>query len=107
MWVNKAVYRALLRELAEQRREVRALREAVELERHENRLAERHWSNSLLRAKQSYPLTEKPAEPPKPATRLKPQIDQGELEALQREAIRHGLDPSEALRVLEQEKGIS
>lgn len=81
---------------------------ALELERHENRLAERHWANQLLRAKQAFPL--QPEKEAKPAPRANPVgtlIDPGELEALETEALRLGIDPARAREILYNEHGIT
>lgn len=92
MWLPKLAYTQLLRTLAEERRRVRRLEEALELERHENRLAERHWSDSLLRAKQSFPMQKTPVPVREAELILEPVIDDGVIEAHKQWAKDHGID---------------
>lgn len=106
MWVSKREYQGLLNQLKLAEERADKAEAALELERHENRRAERHWSNSLLRAKQSFPQVEEKPPPPPPLPR-KPEIDPGELAALEAEAIRQGLDPARAREVLLQEQGFN
>lgn len=107
MWVSKREYQGLLDRVAAAESRAAQAEESLELERHENRLAERHWSNAILRAKQAYPMAaEKPVEATKPPPR-QPVIDPGELEALQNEARRLNIDPREAERILRAEKGLN
>lgn len=92
MWLPRSAYRQLLRTVAEERRRARRAENALELERHENRAAERHWANMLLRAKQSYPMqTEKPKPVEQPLI-LEPVIDPGIVEAHRQFARDHGID---------------
>lgn len=87
-------------------------RAALDFERAENRRSERHWANQLLRAKSSFPLESKEqvaAKATRNTTPFEPALpyDPGELEALQAEAIRMGLDPKEAERILRAEHGLN
>lgn len=92
MWLPRTVYQQLLRTLAYERRRVQRLEEALELERHENRTAERHWSDSLLRAKQSFPLQKTPVPAREAELILEPVIDPGVIEAHKQWALEHNLD---------------
>jgi hypothetical protein len=108
MWIPQAAYQLLVDQLAEKSSRIVALEQSLELERHENRLAERHWANSLLRAKAAYPLTKEPPPVVKPAlAELVPAHDPGEREALIAAAAAAGLeDPArEADRILREERG--
>lgn len=92
MWLPKLAYTQLLRTLAEERRRVRRLEEALELERHENREAERHWADSLLRAKQSWPMQKQPVPTREAELVLEAVLDPGVVEAHREWAKEHGLD---------------
>jgi hypothetical protein len=106
MWLARREYRSLLKQIARAERRALSAESALELERHENRLSERHWSNQLLRKVNAYPQPDAKAEKPKPLAVFTPTIDPSELAALQTEAIRLGLNPKEAENVLRQEKGL-
>jgi topoisomerase IA-like protein len=107
MWLSPREYRGLLRQIARAERRATAAEQSLEIERHENRLAERHWSNQMLRKNGAYPQQGEKAEPaPRPPKVFEPVIDQGELQALQQEARRLGLDPKTAENVLREEKGM-
>lgn len=108
MLVAKSAYQRVCDEVAYLRERVGHLEAQIELERHENRTAERHWANSLLRAKQSYPQQqEKTPEVSRPAPTLDQLVDPGEREALRAEAVRLGIDPVLADEVLRKERGLS
>lgn len=107
MWVSRREYQGLLDRIAVAEARATKAEESLELERHENRLAERHWSNQLLRAKQSFPLAEAKSTPPPPPRTIRPVIDPGELAALEAEAVRRGIDPREAEKVLLAEQGFN
>lgn len=100
MWLSKREYEQLTQraECAEQ---------ALELERHENRLAERHWANALLRANRQYPKVERDQPDMRAASIRMPVIDEGELAALTMEANRLGIDPEVAKQTLYAEKGLT
>jgi hypothetical protein len=108
MWLSPREYRGLLRQIARAERRATAAEQSLEIERHENRLAERHWSNQVLRKNGAYPQQAEKAEPiaPRPPRVFEPVIDQGELKALEQEARRLGLDPKVAEKVLREEKGL-
>lgn len=91
MWLSRSTYRQLLRALAYERQRSRRAEQALELERHENRSAERHWANALLRAKQSFPKPE-PAPAREPQLVLEPVLDAGIVEAHRQFARDHGID---------------
>lgn len=84
--------------------------ELMATERTENRTAERWWSDALLRAKQSLPLSAKQApevasstsEPPLPA-----HWDDGELDALIAEGARYGASPETVTEMYRREHGVS
>lgn len=108
MWLPKAVYQLLREQLAGAQSRISELEHSLELERHENRLAERHWANSLLRARQAYPMqADKPASEPKRAE-LVPVVDPGERQALIETARSMGIEnpEQEADRILREEKGL-
>lgn len=92
MWLPKTVYQQLLRTLATERKRVQRLEEALELERHENRTAERHWADSLLRAKQSWPMQKQPTPAREAELVLEAVIDPGVVEAHRQWAKEHGLE---------------
>lgn len=105
MWLSQAVYTLLEQQLTEARARIAVLEEALELERHENRKAERHWSNALLRARQAFPQVEEKS-PLLTAVPREPELDPGELAALEDEARRIGIDPALAREVLLKEQVI-
>ena len=108
MFVSKAAYQRAVDEVVYLRARVGHLEERLELERHENRMAERHWSNALLRAKQAFPQSEKVAVPvPKAPPTLDQLVDPGEREALRTEAARLGIDPALADEILRKERGLA
>lgn len=92
MWLSKSVYKQLLRTLAEERRRARRAEESLELERHENRAAERHWANALLRAKQAFPMQPEKQPPREKPLVLEPVLDPGVVEAHKQYAKDHGID---------------
>lgn len=109
MWLSQKVYSLLTNQLAGAQNRITALEQSLELERHESRLAERHWANALLRARQAYPM-----QPDKPAPAAKPLlgelvdlVDPGERDALIAAARDMGFEnpASEADRILREERG--
>lgn len=107
MFVAKSAYERACNEVAYLRERVGHLEEMLELERHEHRAAEKHWSNALLRAKNSYPQQEKAEPVPRPVPTLDQLVDPGEREALRAEAARLGIDPVLADEVLRKERGLA
>lgn len=100
---HRSELRALLRRVHIAEQQAVEARSALELERHENREAERHWANALLRAKQSFPQPSKqPARESMTAFEQVPTTayDAGELAALEDEALRLGIDPARAKEIL-------
>lgn len=108
MWLSRSQYRSLCRQIARAERRASLAEEAACLERIENRRAERHWANALLRAKQAFPMVEKPAVPSAPSAHTRPSTpwDEGELEALQAKAAELGIDPAEAINVLRRDYAV-
>lgn len=102
MFLPRAEYDRLVRQL-----ETAQL--ALELERAENRRAERWQMNMLLRRAKSFPLPEKPSvtEPVTEDNTVAPtDIDPGELEALQEVGAQYGIDAAEVEEMLKRERGI-
>lgn len=113
MWISRAEYRRLLRQLdrAEQRADGAATELANERKEHYRMVV--HLTNALLRSKAigAFPMPEKaPAELPgelEPAALTLDQLmDPGEIEALVETGAQHGLDRASVLRMLEEEKGL-
>lgn len=110
MWIGKAEYRRLLKQLARAERRYDTVLSALAEEREANRLAERWWANALLRAKQAYPLPDKPdqattvAVPASSSPQLEP-MDQGEYEALLAAGHEYGVGKSDVDRLLRIERG--
>lgn len=107
-WVSKALYRNILRQLAVERQRAIALSDALEQERHENRLAERHWANQFLRKMNAYP--QQPVVDPDAPAKSKfvppPKYDPGELAALIEEGRRLGVSDADSKALFAKEKGI-
>lgn len=113
MWISRGEYRRLLRALARSERRADALQVSLEVERSENRRAERHWANSMLRARQigAFPL--QPVQQlPSGRADINSQfeevayIDPGELEAVIAEGIAHGFTAKEAENMLRKDRGL-
>lgn len=106
-FVPRSLYRNVLRQLAKETRRAEGLSEDLRLERSENRLAERHWSNQFLRKMNAYPqqpTREEIADQPKFIA--PPKYDPGELTAVIAEAARLGVAEKEAREMFAREKGI-
>lgn len=106
-WVSRALYRNVLRQLAVSRRQAEGALEDLRLERAENRLAERHWSNQFLRKMNAYPQQQAKENTDKPIVRSSlPVYDSGELAAVIEEATRLGISIADAREMFAREKGI-
>lgn len=105
-WVSRALYFNVLRQLASERRRAEGLSDALELERHENRLAERHWANQFLRKMNAYPQQPVKDTLEKSSYVPKPVYDPGELAAVVEEAKRLGVSVADARAMFAKEKGI-
>lgn len=112
MWISKAEYRRMARQL--DRAEKRAEQAEVALvEERTARMADvRHVLSMLLRAKNSYPLpaSEPAAMVPPPAaedaiTSTEP-MDPGEYEALLERAAEYGVSQPDVDRLLSRERGL-
>jgi hypothetical protein len=105
-WISQGEYRRLLRQLAHAEERALNAEERLESERAANRRSERHWSNMLLRARQSYP--EQPPEPTAPvAAEVLPSYDPGELAAQLEAARSMGIPEAEARKMFFQWKGVA
>lgn len=105
-WVSRALYRNVLRQLATERRRAETVLEDLRLERHENRLAERHWSNQFLRKMNAYPQQPLKEEAEKKSVSRTPTFDPGELAAVVEEAARLNIPVADARAMFAREKGI-
>lgn len=106
-WVSRALYRNVLRQLAAERQRAESACEDLRLERSENRLAERHWSNQFLRKMNAYPQQKAKEDADKPSVRnFAPAYDPGELAAVTEEAARLGISVADAREMFAREKGI-
>jgi hypothetical protein len=106
-FVSRALYRNVQRQLVAERRRAEALFDALELERRENRLAERHWANQFLRKMNAYPQQPVKDDAEKPTVRnFAPVYDPGELAAVIEEAQRLGVSVADAKAMFAKEKGI-
>lgn len=112
MWISKGEYRRLVRAALRAERRIDQLTEDLTVERAENRRAERHWADMLLRAKQTYPLPAKPTAVPVPADSplepagIIPGMDDGEVEALIATGATYGMSRDDAIRSIKQARGL-
>jgi hypothetical protein len=106
MWINRTEYQRLSQQ-------VEALQASLDVERAENRRAERWWSNMWLRHMKSFPLPPKniAVSSPTTASDLEPvpsvAFDTAEMAAVVEMGQQYGVDRAEAERLYRQSKGIT
>lgn len=112
-WISRGEMRRLLRQLSRAEHRAESAQQSLDIERHDNRAAERHWSNMMLRARQigAYPLPELASKSPLVPADLDagPQptdLDLGELEAVVAAGALSGVTPRDAENFLRREKGL-
>jgi hypothetical protein len=106
MWMSRRELARILRELGSAEARAERAENALEHERSENRISERHLTNQFLRKMNAYPQQPVREDVEKSPYIPKPVYDPGELTAVIEEAARLGVAEKDAREMFAREKGI-